>query len=199
MLCVLFCVSCHAACIGLTARITCTLSPAHATGDYLFWPPRSVVTACSLFWNRPASATASWSWDRSSCRNTSTCSSPFPPFATRKMGYPHSFVRRGNHRGLKPGAICDGLRSPFGFAQGRPLKRRSSTVVSGFVEGSRMKIPTQAKTWLEWDTRQGQRRAADRRSPLSPKVPRTANQTTCPFTFHDRFPKRLNVYRFQQR
>jgi len=30
--------------------------------------------------------------------------------------------------GLKPTVILDALRGPFGFAQGRPLKRRSSTL-----------------------------------------------------------------------
>jgi hypothetical protein len=35
--------------------------------------------------------------------------------------------------GLKPARILEGFRGPFDFAQGRLLKRRSSTVLHAFV------------------------------------------------------------------
>ncbi len=46
MLPLLFCWSCQAACIAVTARITCTLSLARAIGGYLFCITRAAATAC---------------------------------------------------------------------------------------------------------------------------------------------------------
>ena len=60
MLLIRFGLSCRAACIEPTAHITCTLSPAHATGDCLFCAASAAATAFSRPWNRRACGIASW-------------------------------------------------------------------------------------------------------------------------------------------
>jgi len=64
--------SCLAACIVTMARIICTLSPVHAIGGSPFFAQRGAAIASSPCWNRLASATVSWSWDMSLCRNIFT-------------------------------------------------------------------------------------------------------------------------------